>query len=30
MKIILCILQLFGTAKEPNLPSNGRVSSVTV
>jgi len=28
--IILCILQLFGTAKEPILPFNGRVSSVTV
>jgi len=30
MKIILCILQLFGTANEPILPSNGRVSSVTL
>jgi len=30
MKIIFCILQLFGTANESSLPSNGRVSSVTL
>jgi len=30
MKIILCILPLFGTANEHILPSNGRVGSVTL